>query len=74
MDGQVHIVIGAAGGIGSAVARMLTKAGASVMLAGRTEESLRSLSAETGASWMACDARSFDHVKALVDGTIEHFG
>lgn len=74
MQGQVHIVIGAAGGIGSAVARKLTEAGASVMLAGRSEAPLRNLSAETGASWMACDAREFDHVKTLVDETIEHFG
>lgn len=43
---QVVIVTGAAGGIGQAISREFTEAGATVVLAGRTEASLSSLASE----------------------------
>lgn len=53
-------LIGAAGGIGSALARRLHAGGHEVILAGRTEQTLAALGAELGARHIAVDATSFD--------------
>jgi NADP-dependent 3-hydroxy acid dehydrogenase YdfG len=45
---QIIVVTGAAGGIGSEMCREFASAGATVVLAGRTEETLKSVAAELG--------------------------
>ncbi|MBO6576927.1 MAG: SDR family oxidoreductase [Rhodothermales bacterium] len=74
MKGQVHVVIGASGGIGSAVARRLAEQGALLMLAARREEPLQELADELGCSWRSVDATSFDEVKSLLDAAVAEFG
>lgn len=56
------VILGAAGGIGSAVARRLAKAGEQLLLAGRTAEPLQHLAAETGGAPFTLDATVPDHV------------
>lgn len=46
LDGQVALITGAGGGIGSATARRMVREGAAVALVGRTAESLRILEKE----------------------------
>lgn len=55
--GQSRIaIIGAAGGIGSALARRLRSQGAELFLLGRSAEKLTGLAGELGAQWLALDA------------------
>jgi len=57
MENPVQLVLGATGGIGSALARRLAQRGDTVVLAGRDEARLGSLASELGASARAFDAR-----------------
>ena len=50
-----HIIIGGAGGIGSAVARKLVSAGESVHLVGRDAAKLEALASEFNASFAVAD-------------------
>lgn len=63
-------LIGAAGGIGSALARRLHADGHEVILAGRTEASLASLGAELSAEHIVVDATGFD----ALDQAVQQFG
>jgi len=59
----VFVIIGAAGGIGSTVARRLYASGARLMLAGRTRAKLESLAGELEAQVCELDATSFEAVE-----------
>ncbi len=59
-------VIGATGGIGSALARRLASRQIEVILAGRTEAKLAALGDELGASYVAVDAANFDSLDSAV--------
>jgi len=63
-------LIGAAGGIGSALARRLHADGHEVILAGRTEASLAALGAELSAEYIVVDATGFD----ALDQAVQRFG
>ena len=63
----VHLILGAGGGIGTALVRQLASEGAQVALAGRNVERLQPLAAELGGSFHATDATSVDAVQATVD-------
>jgi 3-oxoacyl-[acyl-carrier protein] reductase len=63
---NVFVVIGAGGGIGSAIASRLARAGAKVMLAGRDAERLAALGGELGCRHAEVDARSEDAVLACM--------
>jgi NAD(P)-dependent dehydrogenase (short-subunit alcohol dehydrogenase family) len=65
LEGSAHLVLGGAGGIGSALARQLTAGGARVLLAGRRAEPLQSLADELGAAFALVDAASFAEVEAV---------
>ncbi len=73
MSGSV-VVLGAGGGIGSAVAARLAKTGRSTLLAGRSADKLHRLAAETGGRPYVLDARNIDEIDAAVEHAIEEFG
>jgi 3-oxoacyl-[acyl-carrier protein] reductase len=71
----VTLIIGAAGGIGSATARMLVERGHRVALAGRDREALDALARELGGATVhTVDARDIAEVGALIDGVAEEHG
>lgn len=79
LNGAVAIVTGASKGIGSAVARALSREGVKVVLAARNSESLialRSIIETEGgiARAVPTDVSSEHDVKHLVEETLGHFG
>lgn len=70
----VHLLIGAAGGIGSALARTLTERGDTVVLAGRTASDLEVLGKELDQPWQALDARDFAAVDEAVGAVVDEHG
>ncbi len=67
-NGRTILVTGASGGIGGETVRQLITAGADVIAAGRSEEALGKLAAETGARPLPFDLTSEDSVRdALAD-------
>ncbi len=70
----VHLLIGAAGGIGSALARILTERGDTVVLAGRTASDLEVLAKELDQPWRELDARDFTAVDEAVEAIVEEHG
>lgn len=79
LEGKVAIVTGAGRGLGRAMARALTDAGAAVTVASRTAAELDSFVDEAktaGAQALACPTDITDEasVQRMVDATVEAFG
>jgi NAD(P)-dependent dehydrogenase (short-subunit alcohol dehydrogenase family) len=70
----VFVVVGGAGGIGSAVTRRLAARNAQVIIAGRQAGPLEDLAAETGALAMPLDARDSAAVDALMQSVQARHG
>lgn len=70
----VHLILGAAGGIGSAVSRRLAAAGATVALAGRASERLDGLAQELGAAKWLLDVGDPASVESVMREVQERFG
>ncbi len=68
------VILGAAGGIGSGIARALAADGASLVLAGRTLDRLLPLAKETGATAEQVEASDFAAVEALLGGARARHG
>ncbi|ALE06902.1 short-chain dehydrogenase [Arthrobacter sp. ERGS1:01] len=66
-NGRTILVTGAAGGIGSATVRQLATAGAKVIAAARTLESLAPLCEETGAQPLAFDLGSEEGIRDALE-------
>lgn len=66
MSRPTHLILGATGGIGSALVRRLAARGDHVLAFARDAARLEELADETGASTLAGDARSADDVAAAV--------
>lgn len=66
MEAPLFVVLGATGGIGSALVRLLTTSGARVLAAARTEEALAELATASGCATRTCDARDPEQVEALL--------
>lgn len=66
LAGHRYLLLGGAGGIGSALARRLDARGAELTLAGRSPEPLEALADELGARSVVLDARDFDAVDGAV--------
>jgi NAD(P)-dependent dehydrogenase (short-subunit alcohol dehydrogenase family) len=76
MDTQVTLILGAAGGIGSALARLLAQRGNRLVLAGRTLERLDALAAAlpTETATVALDARSSGAIAEAAALAVSRFG
>jgi NAD(P)-dependent dehydrogenase (short-subunit alcohol dehydrogenase family) len=81
LAGQVALVTGGGSGIGLATARELGRAGARLVLCGRTREKLEAAAAELAAVcppdgvWFdTCDIREAAQVEKLVTGALDRFG
>ncbi|MGD2216884.1 MAG: SDR family oxidoreductase [Gemmatimonadales bacterium] len=72
--GSVHVVLGATGGIGSAVARHLAEAGSRLMVAARDGEKVDRLARELDAESQVLDATRFDEVERCVSAAREAYG
>lgn len=71
---HVYFVLGATGGIGSAVARSLHQSGAGLVLAGRTAGPLEDLAGSLGANTMVLDGSSFEALDEALDRTLREHG
>ena len=67
-------VLGATGGIGSALSRSLSGSGAQLAIAARGESRLRSLSHETGARFNSFDATDAGAVEGWLSDVLSDFG
>jgi NAD(P)-dependent dehydrogenase (short-subunit alcohol dehydrogenase family) len=75
IDGKVAIVTGASSGLGARFARVLSAAGAKVVLVARRRERLEELAGELdGALPVAQDLAKVDEVGAVVDQALERYG
>lgn len=79
LDGKVAIVVGGAGGIGEATARMYADKGAKVVIADckdTVEKVAASIAADYGTETLGivCDVTSAESVKNCVEKTVERFG
>ena len=73
-DGPVYLILGATGGIGSAVSRRLAQQGARLVLAARSDEPLQELADDLGAHASALDATDYEAVQAFVDDAVAQHG
>ena len=74
MDTPVHLVLGASGGIGSALCERLAERGAKLALAGRSEDKLLELAERVGGSVHVTEATSLDAVQQTVGAVVEQHG
>ena len=76
LEGKSAVILGAAGrdNMGQMMARTFAREGARVMVAGRHEEPLRTIAAEIGGSYLACDITRKAEVEALADAAVAAFG
>lgn len=77
MQNKVVVIVGATGGIGSAVAHKLADAGASLVLAARDSSRLDALVAQlptTEVLAIPTDITQLSQVETLMQKTVEHFG
>ncbi len=74
MSSPVYLILGATGGIGSALTRRLAASGAHLVLGARRKDALHTLAAEVGATAHPLDATDYSQVQAAVDATVEAYG
>lgn len=73
-EDRVYVVLGASGGIGSAVARHLASGGARLVCSARNEERLNALTAAIGADAFPIDATKSQQVDAVVEQAMTLYG
>ena len=74
MAAPVYLILGATGGIGSALTRALAADGARLVLGARSEDALQRLAGEAGATAHPLDATDYAQVQAAVDATVAAHG
>ncbi len=73
-DVPVYLLLGATGGIGSAVAHRLADDGAKLILGARTESDVNDLAAETEGDALSLDATEFGEVQNAVSHATDTYG
>lgn len=73
-EGTVTLILGAAGGIGGALARRIRAAGGTVIPAGRSAEKLAAIAAEVGEAGIVADAQSFESTEHAVQQAAARYG
>jgi NAD(P)-dependent dehydrogenase (short-subunit alcohol dehydrogenase family) len=71
---ESYVILGAYGGIGSALARRLSAKGARLLLVGRNAERLTALADELGAEQALADATASEGIEAAIARAAERFG
>ena len=74
LEGKVALVTGASRGIGAAIAKALVAEGASVVISGRNEETLRKTADAIGGVAVVADASDRTSARVPVHQAIERFG
>ncbi|MFH2128863.1 MAG: SDR family NAD(P)-dependent oxidoreductase, partial [bacterium] len=76
LKGKVAVITGATSGIGEVTAAVFVAEGASVILAGRSEEKGKKIAARLGekALFQKADVMHESDIKALIDLAVSHFG
>ncbi|NQX13809.1 SDR family NAD(P)-dependent oxidoreductase [Microbacteriaceae bacterium VKM Ac-2855] len=74
IQGRVALIVGGSGYIGRAAAYALTEEGATVILAGRTPETLTEAAGEIGASTITIDTRDAADVQRAIAEVIDEHG
>jgi len=74
MTSPVHLILGATGGVGSALARQLAASGARLVLAARNTDALSALATELGAASVVVDATIPADIDRAVETTVQTFG
>ena len=74
MQQQTILILGGSGGIGSALARALSRDGANVVVTGRDSAKLSQIASETGVSTRILDALTPGSIEACVTQTAESYG
>lgn len=78
LAGKVAIVTGGAGGIGEATASLFAQEGARMVVIADIQDQLgQSVASSIGLSrctYIHCDVSNEDHVKSLVESTVENYG
>ena len=73
-NSRVIVIVGGAGGIGSAVARRMATRGCRVVLAGRNAERLEAVAAEINVETLPLDARDSAAVDAIMQSVLTSHG
>jgi len=73
-DAPVYLLLGATGGIGTAVAHRLADDEAQLVLGARTESDVEALAAETGGDAVPLDATDFGQVQNAVSHATDTYG
>lgn len=76
LEGKITIITGGTSGIGEATAEVFAAEGATVVIAGRSEEKGARIAERLGdkVSYQRCDVTREDDIKALIETTAERFG
>jgi 3-oxoacyl-[acyl-carrier protein] reductase len=74
MGNRAYVILGAYGGIGSALARRLANNGAPLTLVGRDEAKLAALADELGAHWAVADATQSAEVEGTITAAVVRHG
>ncbi len=73
-ESPVHVILGATGGVGSALARRLASNGARLVLGGRSAEKLSRLTESTGGETCLVDGTRYEEVNGCITRAMERFG
>ncbi len=74
MQNEIILIFGASGGVGSTLAKQLSKQQKRVILCSRNVSKIKILADELKQSYMVCDGTSEDEVNQVIEKTITEYG